>query len=71
MPQLKAPRALPLRLAQVADRGEFRLGGHTALEQMQQRGDPRGGEPQQCQWMQEGHARRRSAMPNGRSVSTW
>ena len=71
MPQFEAPRALPLGLAQIADRRELRFGGHPPLEQMQQRRDRRGGEPEQRQRMQEAHARRRSAMPNGRSVRTW
>jgi len=71
MAELQPSRALPLRLAQVAERWEIELRRRAALEQMKQRRDRRGGEAQQCQRMEETHVSRRKAMPNGKSVCTW
>ena len=71
MPQPETPGALPLRLAQVAQRRKLGLGRNAPLEQMQQRGNPRRDEPQQRERVQERHVSRRSAIPKGRSVSTW
>src|SRR5207237_632489 len=68
MSQLQAPCALALRLAQIPERRKLGLRRHTALEQMKQGGDRRGGEPHERQRMQERHASSRSAMPNGMSV---
>jgi len=66
--QPQAARALTLRVPQVAQRRELGLGWRAALEQMQQRGERRRGEPQQRQRMEKHHASKRSAMPNGMSV---
>src|SRR2546428_8350503 len=66
--QPQAARTLTLRVPQVAQRRELRLGRCAALEQMQQRGDRRRGEPQQRQRMEERPASKRRAMPNGMSV---
>jgi len=71
VPQLQAAGALPLGLAEVAQRWEVRLGRRAALQQVQQGRDRRGGEPHQRQRMQEGHASSRNAVPKGMSVSTW
>ena len=71
MPELETARALALGFAQVAHGREHRLGRAAPLEQMQQRRDRRGGEPEQQQRMQEDHASKRNARPNGMSVCTW
>ena len=71
MAELQAAGALALRLGQVTQRGEFCVGGLAALEQMQQRRDRRGSEPEQHQRMEEAHASRRNARPKGMSVVTW
>ncbi len=69
--QLQATGVLALRFAQIAERRKLGLRRHPALEQMQQGGDRRGGEPHERQRMQERHASSRSAMPNGMSVRMW
>ncbi len=63
--------ALALGLGQVTQRGECELRWSTALEQVQERGERRGGEPQQRQRVEKAHVRRRSAIPKGMSVNTW
>ena len=68
MAQLHSPCTLPLRLAQIAHGGKLELGRRATLQEMQQRRDRGGSEPQQCQRMNEIHVSSRSAMPNGRSV---
>ena len=71
VPQLEPPGTLPLCLAQVPQRREVELRGRAALEQVEQRGERGGGEPQQSQRVEKAHVRRRSATPKGMSVSTW
>ena len=71
VPELQTARALALRFAQVTHGRELRLGRPAPLEQMQQRRDRGGGEPEQHQRMQEDHASKRNARPNGMSVCTW
>jgi hypothetical protein len=65
------PRAAPFGVAEVSHRGKVELGRGAAVQQVEQRRDGGGGESHQRQWVKEAHARRRSAMPNGKSVVTW
>src|SRR5258706_14237328 len=71
MPQPEAPRALSLRVTQVAQRWKFELRRRTPLEQVEQGRDRGGREPEQRQRVEETHVSRRNARPNGKSVCTW
>jgi hypothetical protein len=71
VPQSQASRTATLRIAEVPHRRELELGWCATVQQMQQGRERRGRESQQGQRVQEAHARRRKAMPNGKSVVTW
>ena len=71
MLQPESSSALPIRFPEIAERWELSVGRDPSLEQVQQRRDRSGSEPQEHQGMQERHVSSRNAMPNGMSERTW
>ena len=68
MSEPQASSTPPLRLGQIPQSWEIGFGRGTALEQVQQRRDRRGREPEQHQGCRNVTQSRRNAMPNGTSV---